>query len=139
MNKMILAFLITICALTPAFAQDLTIISENGNQNLFTSNDQLPYQQLIGYAIEVSSAALADGVGIGFHNCEDIYSMEGYSVLSKHPCELFVHSKNGPIVVRYQDVSGSMDKDIKKFLSENRLDTSLYYNKGRFRFELDEK
>lgn len=138
MKKTILSLLVTVCALSPVFAQDLTIIPETRKQSLFTSNEQLPYQQLIGYAIEVSSTALTDNTDVGFYKCEKVYSMEGYDALPKYPCELFVHSKQGPIVVRYQDVSESMDKDIRKFLAENQLGASLYYSNGRFRFELDE-
>ena len=137
MKKTIFALLIGVYGLTPVFAQELTVITE-GKKQLFTSNEQLPYQQLIGYAIEASSTAFTEGVKVGFYSCEKIYSMEGYNELPKYPCELFVHSKQGPIVVRYKEVTESMDEDIKKFLAENQLGASLYYNKGRFRFEVDE-
>ena len=138
MKKIIFTLLVSACILTPVFAQNITLIPETGRKKIFTANDQLPFQQLIGYAIEVSSTAYSEEVNVGYHACEDVYSMEGYDVLSQYPCELFVHSKQGPIVVRYQDVSEQTDEEIKKFLSENQFGASLYYNEGRFRFEVDE-
>lgn len=138
MKKIILAVLVSACALSSAFAQGFDF--ENTKRNALPSPDQVPFQQLIGYAIEVSSEAFSNKIPVGSYKCEKIYSTEGYNELSKYPCELFVHSKQGPIVVRYQNVPDAMDKDIKKFLSENpQLGLSLYYNKGRFRFEVEEE
>ena len=93
MKKTILTLLVSACALSSAFAQSITVIPETRKKNIFTVNDQLPYQQLIGYAIEVSSTAYIEEVGLGFYPCEKIYSMEGYDVPSQYSCELFVHSK----------------------------------------------
>ena len=137
MKKTVLALLVSVCALSSAFAQSITIIPETRKKNIFTVNDQLPYQQLIGYAIEVSSSAYIDEVGLGLYPCEKIYSMEGYDILPQYSCELFVHSKEGPIVVRYQGVSEELDEEIKQFISENQFGSSLYYNQGRFRFEVE--
>ena len=138
MKKIIFALLVSVTAVLPALAEDVSIISEK-KQNLLNPSEQLPYQQLIGYAIEASSVASSEEIEVGSYACERIYSMEGYDELSKYPCDLIVHSKQGPIVVKYQDVSDDMDKEIKKFLTENRIGPSLYYNKGRFRFEVDEE
>ena len=138
MKKIIFALLVSVAVVSSALAEDLSIISEK-KQNLLNSSEQLPYQQLIGYAIEASSVALSEKVDVGSYACEQIYSTEGYNELSKYPCDLIVHSKQGPIVVKYQDVSDAMDKEIKDFLAENRIGPSLYYNKGRFRFEVDEE
>ena len=136
MKKILLTCLAFIGAATPAFTQnaDDTVLPIADIQ----TSDQEPFQQLIGYAIEVSSTALETKKPVGRYHCQNIYSMDGYNALFEHPCELIVHSESGPIVVRYKDVTSETDKQIKDFLSDNQMGDSLYYNNGRFRFSVDE-
>ncbi len=139
--KLLLTILALFSAATPLAAQELIITSDEKQIPLagdIQLSEQLPFQQLIGYAIEVSSAALSEEKPVGRYRCERIYSMQGYDSLAEFPCELIVHSIKGPIVVRYKDVPEQMDAEIKTFLTENEMNESLYYNKGRFRFALDE-
>lgn len=96
-------------------------------------------QQLIGYAIEVSSVALEEKKPVGRYSCSKIYATDGYDALSEYPCELIVHSDKGPIVVRYKEILPDTNSEIQTFLTENQMDSSLYYNNGRFRFALGEE
>ena len=144
MKKTLLTFLAFLCGTNVVFGQETAeavvladeIISETPQLQL---SEQLPFQQVISYAIEVSSIALSEKKPVGRYYCDTIYSIDGYNELPKYPCELIVHSKKGPIVVRYQNISSEMDDEIKTFLSENQMETSLYYNNGRFRFSVDEE
>ena len=141
MKKILLTLLAFFCGMTTLYAQELIIAADekDASSSQIQLSEQLPFQQLIGYAIEVSSVALTDKKPVGRYYCDSIYLMEGYDELSKHPCELIIHSKKGPIVVRYKNVSAEMNEDIKTFLSENQMGTSLYYNNGRFRFSLEDE
>ena len=103
------------------------------------TSEQPISQQLIGYAIEVSSTALSEKKPVGRYSCNKIYSAEGYNLLSEYPCEIIIHSQQGPIVVRYKDVLPDINEQIQAFLKENQMQETLYYNNGRFRFTLDEE
>lgn len=130
-------FLLTFALCTVSFsvlAQELDL----SMQTSLSVEDALS-QQLIGYAIEVSSAALTEKKPVGRYSCDKIYSMEGYETLPEYGCELIVHSNKGPIVVRYKEVLPETDAQIRSFLKENQMDETLYYNNGRFRFSLSEE
>ena len=133
MKKSLLTFVL--CAFSfAAVAQELDLSAQTP-----TSTEDLLSQQLIGYAIEVSSTALTEKKPVGRYTCDKIYSMEGYENLPEYGCELIVHSNKGPIVVRYKEVLPETDAQIRLFLKENQMDDTLYYNNGRFRFALSEE
>ena len=117
-------------------AQELNLQLET--KTSLADSEQPISQQLIGYAIEVSSTALSEKKPVGRYYCNKIYSAAGYTQLQEYPCELIIHSDQGPIVVRYQGVLPDTDEQIKVFLKENQMEETLYYNNGRFRFALDE-
>ena len=133
MKKSLLTFALCIASLN-AFAQELDLSPQTA-----TYSDDALSQQLIGYAIEASSAALTEKKPVGRYSCDKIYSMEGYENLPNYGCELIVHSDKGPIVVRYKEVLPETDNQIRAFLKENQMDDTLYYNNGRFRFTLSEE
>ena len=133
MKKTLLTFALCIASLN-AFAQELDLSAQTA-----TYSDDALSQQLIGYAIEASDAALTEKKPVGRYSCDKIYSMEGYENLPNYGCELIVHSDKGPIVVRYKEVLPETDNQIRAFLKENQMDDTLYYNNGRFRFTLSEE
>lgn len=132
MKKFLLTFALCVFSFA-AVAQELDLSTQTN-----PAEDSLS-QQLIGYAIEVSSTALTEKKPVGRYSCDRIYSMEGYENIPEYGCELIVHSDKGPIVVRYKEVLPETDAQIRSFLKENQMDDTLYYNNGRFRFALSEE
>ena len=123
----------------PVLAQEAQELNLQLDTKTSLADSEQPIsQQLIGYAIEVSSTALSEKKPVGRYYCNKIYSATGYTQLQEYPCELIIHSDQGPIVVRYQSVLPDTDEQIKVFLKENQMEETLYYNNGRFRFALDE-
>ena len=99
---------------------------------------QEAYQQVIAYAIEASSAAVRESKPLGKYTCEKVFSLEGYPALKDYPCELIVHdTENGPIVVRYKNITNEMSAQIAAFIKNNQLSEAVKYANGRFRFALD--
>lgn len=99
---------------------------------------QEAFQQVIAYAIEASSAAVRDSKPLGKYTCEKVFSLEGYPALKDYPCELIVHdTENGPIVVRYKNITNEMSEQIAAFIKNNQLSEAVKYANGRFRFALD--
>ena len=100
--------------------------------------EQEPYQQLIGYALEVTNFTFEQSKPMGKYHCEDIFSMDGYTAITEFPCEVIVHSDVGPIVVRYKGINDETSALIDAFLTDNLLKDQIRYNKGRFRFSFEE-
>lgn len=99
---------------------------------------QEAYQQVIAYAIEASSAAVREAKPLGKYTCGKVFSLEGYPALKDYPCELIVHdTENGPIVVRYKNITNEMSAQIAAFIKNNQLSEAVKYANGRFRFALD--
>ena len=144
MRHLIFLFSVMALMVNASFAQevDLTdspVVDTVPTPTVPAMSEQPIFQQLIGYAIEVSSTALTEKTAVGRYSCNRIYSAEGYTFLSEYPCEVIVHSEQGPIVVRYKDVLPDTDTQIRAFLKENQMEETLYYNNGRFRFSLEEE
>ncbi|MBE6449628.1 MAG: hypothetical protein E7013_02895 [Alphaproteobacteria bacterium] len=139
MKKLTLFLAIVTVLAAPAFAQEPQELNLQLDANASLADSEQPIsQQLIGYAIEVSSTALSEKKPVGRYYCNKIYSSTGYTQLQEYPCELIIHSEKGPIVVRYKGVLPDTDMQIRAFLQENQMQDTLYYNNGRFRFALDD-
>lgn len=107
------------------------------NSDVVLPSEQEPYQQLIGYALEITNATFEQAKPLGKYRCEDIFATDGYPALVNYPCQVIVHSDAGPIVVRYQNVNDETSALIDSFLTNNQLKDQIYYRKGRFRFAFE--
>ena len=121
---------------TSAQAADNSAVAQPADGEV--AKTQEAYQQVIAYAIEASSAAVREAKPLGKYTCEKVFSFEGYPALKDYPCELIVHdTENGPIVVRYKNITNEMSEQIAAFIKNNQLSEAVKYANGRFRFALD--
>ena len=102
-------------------------------------SEQEPYQQLIGYAEEVKNALIEQKKEVGKYVCNDIFSVEDYTAITKYTCEAIVHTDEGPFVVRYRNIDSETGDLIAHALSCDSQKKDVYYNNGRFRFSLKKK